>query len=623
MAAGKGGGRVFKGIQAKLILILTLLILVAMQFIGVYLLQALEGYHIKNLAGQLDQQAQLISGLIRRYLADPSQVGRVEELVTSFSLPTGVEAMVLDVRGTVLCASGRRIALRGQRMSLPPVPAALSGQTGGGVMPDPESQTRCYQLALPVKADDRVVGVVYMIASLEQVYHTMSAVFLILLTATLIAMAITVLLAIALSRTITRPIREVTSRAAEMAAGDFDRRIEVRSGDELGQLAAMFNHLAARLKGTLDEVSSEKSKAQAILNHMADGIVALDHRGRIILVNPAAAGLLACAPDAVVGGTLADVPAFGPLIDPVAAVLGGAGGDQGERTVAIEAEDGKVLRADLAPVAEKAGAPGGLVIVLHDITEQERLERMRREFVANVSHELRTPLTTIKSYVETLVDGAAEDAEVRTRFLGVVWDETNRMVRLVNDLLQLSRLDAGHMDWEFASLDVAGLVADAHQRMAMQAERKGVRLEAGATPGLGPVWADRERMQQVLGNVIANALDFTPAGGSVRVFAAPAAPGRLAGGGPGVEITVKDTGVGIPVEDLPRLFERFYRVEKARTRQLGGTGLGLSIAREIIHAHGGEIDIASEVGRGTTVRLTLPVAQGGPPRPTGAGGNGQ
>jgi len=168
-----------------------------------------------------------------------------------------------------------------------------------------------------------------------------------------------------------------------------------------------------------------------------------------------------------------------------------------------------------------------------------------------------------------------------------------------------------------------GLVADARQRMAMQAERKGVRLEAGATPGLGPVWADRERMQQVLGNVIANALDFTPAGGSVRVFAAPAAAGRLAGGGPGVEITVKDTGVGIPVEDLPRLFERFYRVEKARTRQRGGTGLGLSIAREIIHAHGGEIDIASEVGRGTTVSLTLPAAQGEPPRPAGAGGNGQ
>ncbi|MBX6377138.1 MAG: hypothetical protein IRY95_01145 [Clostridia bacterium] len=268
--------------------------------------------------------------------------------------------------------------------------------------------------------------------------------------------------------------------------------------------------------------------------------------------------------------------------------------------VRLKAPTGRVLAARLAAIADESGCVTGAVIVFHDVTEQERLEQMRREFVANVSHELRTPLTVVKSYVEALQDGTWRDEEVAPRFLGVVAAETDRMVRLVNDLLTLSRLDYHEAALKLSEVDVPMLVRKVHARFADRCREKGIALHEDCPGGLPPALADADQVETVLVNLVSNAVDFTPSGGRIRT--------RCRREGDVLAVSVEDTGIGIPEEDLPRIFERFYRVDKGRSREYGGTGLGLAIARQIVEAHGGRIAIQSAQGKGTTVHFTLPLA---------------
>jgi two-component system sensor histidine kinase VicK len=257
----------------------------------------------------------------------------------------------------------------------------------------------------------------------------------------------------------------------------------------------------------------------------------------------------------------------------------------------------RALRAQFAPLRNEDGRLAGTVVVFQDITDQERLESLRKEFVANVSHELRTPLTTIKSYVETLLDGAMEDRDLRPHFLEVVDEETDRMVRLVNNLLDLSTLDYEGANLEMKPFSLAGAIRDAVEALAVQSKKRGMAVSIEAPPGPLTALGDRERIQQVVMNLISNAIKFTPEGGDVRISILQA-DGWY-------RVSVKDNGIGIPKEEIPRIFDRFYRVDKARSRQLGGTGLGLSIARQIVEAHGGQVEIKSEMGEGTIVTFTL------------------
>jgi two-component system, OmpR family, sensor histidine kinase VicK len=250
---------------------------------------------------------------------------------------------------------------------------------------------------------------------------------------------------------------------------------------------------------------------------------------------------------------------------------------------------------------DEAKKPEGIIAVLQDITEQQRLENMRKEFVANVSHELRTPLTSIKSYTESLLDGAIDDKEVSGKFLGVINSEADRMTSIVKDLLQLSRLDNQQMQWCMEDISFEDLVKSAVERMEMEARNKKQTLKCHVMGDVPNIEADYGRIEQVIFNIISNAIKYTPEGGKITVFI-----GILYND---VYVKVTDTGIGIPESDLPRIFERFYRVDKARSREMGGTGLGLSIAREIVEAHSGTISITSEANKGTEVTVRLPVSQ--------------
>ncbi|KXG76561.1 Sensor histidine kinase YycG [Fervidicola ferrireducens] len=585
----------FKSIQAKLVTIYILLILLAMEVVGFYLMQSLERYHDRKLTESLIINAQLISDfLLVRYLPPERKLSvndsTIQEYIKQVA-PSSIKYIaVMDEKATVVASTDETRFSRGSRILSPEVMQATFGKQAEDIRQDPNTKKRYKYLAYPIKNDGEVVGILYLVASLEDIYETLNNIRLILLTATFLALLITGFLGYALSNTITGPIREVTKRAALLAEGNFDQKIEVKSDDEIGKLTDMFNFLAGRLKATLEEISEEKEKMEAILTNMADGVIALNGRGEVIHINPAAMRMLGLERERLEGDfaeKLKDILKIHP-----------EDFQKAEKTpleVLVKVKDG-TLKAIFAPLAGET-KEAGYILLLQDVTKQQRLEEMRKEFVANVSHELRTPLTTIKSYAETLLDGAMDDSSVARQFISVINDEADRMTRLVNDLLELSRLDNKEIKWNKRPVRIDLLLREVISKMMMSARKKRLSVECEIEEKL-EVFADRDKMEQVFQNVFSNAIKYTPEGGGIFVKAKNI--------GNQVCISVKDTGIGIPKEDLPRIFERFYRVDKTRSRELGGTGLGLSIAREIVLAHDGEINIFSEQGKGTEVIIKLP-----------------
>jgi len=397
-----------------------------------------------------------------------------------------------------------------------------------------------------------------------------------------------------LARTITDPIKTLMNTADRIANGDLDQVVEPKSDDEIGKLTDASNRMAKALKANLEEITSEKNKQENILNYSQDAIISYNMKGEVILTNPAAAD------------KLGDELAYAPF-DAFAAHFGMRG-----RTALGILESGELDKWDLtveyneraleiycSVFSDIAGKPGGIIAVVRDVTEQQKLDNLRREFVANVSHELRTPLTSIISYSESLMDGGIEDRETAERFLNVIHSEADRMAKLVSELLQLSRFDSNRVRWSFCRADAVMIVKNCIERLQMNAREKAQTLTYYVFGVAPDVWADIDKLTQVFLNVIGNAIKYTPDGGSITVYIS-----RMYDE---LHVKVSDTGIGVPQEDIPRLTERFFRVDKARSREMGGTGLGLSIANEIIEVHQGAMNISSELGKGTDVLIRLPI----------------
>ncbi|HOA56062.1 MAG TPA: ATP-binding protein, partial [Clostridiales bacterium] len=363
--------------------------------------------------------------------------------------------------------------------------------------------------------------------------------------------------------------------------------------DEIGKLADTFNYMAANLKNTLIEISSEKSKMETILNYMTDGIIAFNLKGEVIHTNPASARILG-ADGLMTFQEYRTRFGFEYSLEDVLYL-------QSRHTTEMNLALGdKSIKVYFAVFTDESKRPEGVIAVLQDITEQQRLEDMRKEFVANVSHELRTPLTSIKSYSETLLDGALEDRETAEDFLTVINTEADRMTRLIRDLLQLSRLDNQQTKWSFKKMSLVDLIKSTVERMKIEVDSRQQQIECFVINEIPEIEGDYGRLEQVAFNIIGNAVKYTPEGGTITVYI-----GKIYND---VYFKVADTGIGIPEEDLDRIFERFYRVDKARSREMGGTGLGLSIAKEIVEAHKGTINISSKIGMGTEVTVRLPVS---------------
>ncbi|NOU94733.1 cell wall metabolism sensor histidine kinase WalK [Paenibacillus sp. LMG 31456] len=600
------GIRFFQSIQSKLITIYVLLILIAMQFIGVYFIRTLESYFKTDFIDSHNKQAQLLAQFVEPYLSVNSEENKGEtrksysdlnDVVNNLFAISNAEIQVIDANGLVLSTSmvGHQ-AIVGQKNTQTEVNRALQGIKDNQRMFTDFDGIRKMIIAKPIGSGVKVNGAVYIIASMEELYNTMNRINQFLLTGTLFALGLTVVLGVMLSATITNPIKAITRQATAVAEGRFNAQVPVLGRDEIGQLGQTFNFMMERLKDALSLNEEEKERLASILSNMNDGLIATDDDGKVIVINRRAKQILQLNEDTTLGKPL-------PL------VLGITREEMRKLEVGEypslllrfdhDEEEQLSVKLTFTTIYSKGKGSAGTIAVLQDVTDQEKLEESRREFVANVSHELRTPLTTIKSYLEALEDGALEDPQLSAKFVSVTRNETERMIRLVTDLLQLSRLDSRQAVISRELTDVAEMLDEVADRFSFQLEQRSIDIAIQVAPEVGEITLDRDRIDQVLDNLVSNAIKYTADSGLISIGAHRPEPQLL-------EISVQDNGMGIPKKDLSRIFERFYRVDKARSRSMGGTGLGLSIAREIVRAHGGTIMLESELGQGTRVTFTLP-----------------
>lgn len=582
-----------RSIQWRIVVIHVLLVVLAMVLISVYLLNRWQDYYINLFEHDLELKGRLLRD--QDLLNDSDLIEAAA--VLGFDDEQGSNLVLLNKSMQAIVAYGPDIGIK-------PGSSLVENKPVGDLLSQPEEegpfvglyyQRGVEYLTMAIRAGGHVegqdIGAIFLLQPLSGVYSILRDIQGTLLNATVLAVVVIIVLGLALARTITKPILEITSQAEKLAAGDFDISVRVRSRDEIGRLAEVFNYLTKELRQSLNAMANEKGKLEAILAYMSNGVIAFDSEGRLMHINPTALELLSLPSEATADEVLAklNLGSANDILHLAPANL----------ELTFTEPKNTVLRAYLAPVMSHSEQMTGVVVVLQDMTEQSRLDQMRRDFVANVSHELRTPLTTIKSYVETLLDGAISDQELALRFLGVVNEESDRMARLVSDLLTLSTLDNLKVRQKHA-VYLDELALEVANRLAVAAQQKDLHLEISLPEEVPPVLANNDEIEQVLVNIVSNAIKFTPSGGDVLL--------TVYADEQNVTTLVRDTGIGIPAEDLPRIFERFYRVDKARSRQMGGTGLGLAIAHQIIESHGGRIWAESELGQGTVIGFSLPIA---------------
>lgn len=581
----------FRSIQYKLVIIFSLLVLSVITVIGSFLLVNIISFYNSEFTVMMEQvfTDEFVESLGETADSDDG-LSKISETVRSYIGPLGIDTYrfycVLDAKNASVLATSD-IAKSSGLTKTDNIIIAMTGKRGNIT----NSRNSYMDYAVPVSgADGGARYIIYIKDTKEELQSITRSMSLIILQALLIASVITIIIGYLLSRTITTPISSLTKRAERVASGDFDTMPLSKSNDEIGRLTNTFQYMSSTLHEKIEEVNSEKTKVETILENMTDGILAFGLGGSLMHINPEAEKMLGSASeytsfDELFGSLDADI-SFGDLLY-----------IRQDTPVERQLEIGKrVIRFNFVTfyMEEKAG---GILVVMHDITKQEKLELARREFVANVSHELRTPLTTVKSYAETLM-GMAEQ-EIQTKFLNVIVSETDRMTRIVKDLLVLSRLDEQQDEPEKNDkIDLKEFVGDIVDRMHLNAEKKNQTLTYTAVNDTPIIVSNRDKLEQVVINIISNAVKYTSGGGKIEVFT-----GRVYND---LYIKVTDNGIGIPKENLSRIFERFYRVDKARSRDTGGTGLGLAIAKQIMDSLGGRISISSVYGKGTEVIISIP-----------------
>lgn len=592
---------IFFSIRWKFILFFVLLILLAMQIIGVYFVRELENKLTTNFKNSIYNRVDFLAyNIEQEFLKDrdvegtPSLETDIRNILMENTASDIAEIQVIDKNMRIIGSSNiNNQEIIGQRTTdVLATRALVTEETIDQTVIDKQNG-RIWQLFVPIKVRNQVEGIIYIEGKIEQVFDQLQVINGVLITGTVIALVITAVLAVFIAQTITRPISEMKRQAREMARGNFAKKVKIYSNDEIGQLAETFNHLSKKLQEEQIKTESEKRKLSSILTYMTDGVVSTDRRGRVILINEAAESMLGVSRDSVIS-------------QPIISVLGLEGEYtfrdllKEESSIILDfstEEKSFILRANISVIQKETGIMNGLIVVLHDITEQEKIEAERREFVANVSHELRTPLTTMRSYVEALLEGALNDAKIAPKFLKVIQNETERMIRLVSDLLQLSKMDRKEYDLKLEMVNLVDFMNGIIDRFEMTKDKSIVFVRRFPKR---PVYVeiDQDKITQVVDNIIFNALKYSPNGGQVTF--------RINIYIDYVEVRISDQGVGIAKENLQKIFNRFYRVDKARSRNQGGTGLGLAIAKEMIKAHGGKIWATSSKGKGTTIHFTLP-----------------
>ncbi|MBE6575259.1 MAG: cell wall metabolism sensor histidine kinase WalK [Ruminococcaceae bacterium] len=599
-----------RSLYAKIILIMVIFIITVMSVVGTVLLNSVNHFYTEDFLTQMEQNfaedGQLYPALVSA-ASEENYLESLKAVLQSFSARLGIDSYrnyyILDADGTMLDGSdeslGQTLSKTGNML------AAMNGLRGSART----AGTEYTDYAIPLSGGDNRC-IIYIKDTQEDMQQLNWILFSIILQALLIGLLIALLLAFFLSRAITQPIRSLTHGAQLIAAGEFSHELDVHSTDEIGTLTDTFNHMKQVLKNTLDEVEGERAKLETVFACLADGVIAFTDDGKLLHLNESASQLLEegeVSPDA-------EDFNFEQLLDLFSiAYRDGKFENRGEGEVtANETAEGeatfggvvfagRVLEVTFGHIRynEENQMHNGVIVVIHDMTGRYELDKSRREFVANVSHELRTPLTSIKGACETLHDHPELPDEIKTRFLEMAISESDRMTSIVRDLLVLSRLDNQRTHWNITEFDLNASLSRMVDVMQVEAVSRNQTLQFVPEEGDMTITGDAERIEQVILNLVSNAVKYTPEGGNILVRSGHSTPDS-------VFVSVRDNGIGIPEEDQPRLFERFYRVEKARTSGTGGTGLGLAIAKELVEAHGGRIALRSKLNVGTLMVVELP-----------------
>jgi two-component system phosphate regulon sensor histidine kinase PhoR len=616
-------------IAARSILTVGLLLAFSLTLVGYHLERREHAALVAQAAARLDAQASLLMAELPGALTQG-------DLWTHYAgARTRTRVTVIASDGRVLADSEERADRMENHAGRPEFTQALAAGSGQDVRRSRSLGRDLVYLARAVptaSAGPLVLRLAVPLQEVAQGFGDFRRDFLVIAALSfLIAVGIAVLWA----RQIARQLRQMLGFAHAVSRGEMASRLAARSRDELGDLAEALNGMAENLQRTLRRLSEESRRSQTIMDSMGEGLVVLDPQGRIFLINPTGEALLDLRREAAVGQTLLEAVRSHELDDLLRAADSERTAARAEITLVHPRR--RILGATAVLMRDADDRPQGTVLALRDITQIKRLEEMRMEFVLNVSHELRTPLTAIRGYAETLWDGNVNDPETARKFLEVIHRHAERLSRLLDDLLELSNIELERTPLQLRPVSVPDLCRQVVMLFDPQAERKPVHLRLDLAADCPPAQADRDRLMQILVNLVDNAVKYTPEGGTVTIGARLMPEGRGAegpgsrgpgeqrargageggpDGGPMVEILVSDTGIGIPEKDLPRITERFYRVDKARSRELGGTGLGLAIVKHLVTAHGGRLLVESTLGAGTIVRVHLPAIPSCPSAPS-------
>lgn len=598
----------YQSIRVKIALVFALMLMLTLECVGAVFVRQLEHQNLNTFKQTIELPSYVDNSLSEQLSRPDTKKAnqQIRQILSEVNNNNISEIRVVDSKGVIRgtsTADNRNMV--GQKTTDAMVKATLlNNRSHSENVYDGANHNRYYVNVIPLNdSNNNVVGAVLLRASLEGVYSNINNITLIYLSAALVTIILSLFLAVLISQEITRPIEEMRKQTLRIARGDFSGQVRVMGNDELGQLAGAVNNLSVRVEEAQESSDSERRRLDSVLSHMSDGVLATDRRGNITIVNNMALQLLGVDhEDDLIGKSIID--ALDIRHDYTVREL--INSNQKEMIIDMSAGGNDlILNAYFSPIQRESGFISGLVCVLHDVTSQQKEERERKQFVSNASHELRTPLTSVHSYVEALSDGAWKDKDIAPQFLTVIQNETNRMIRMINDLLSLSRMDSGTTKLNLEYVNIKELFNYILNRFDMIIKKdendqnsKKYTIERYFTDKDLWVEIDTDKFTQVIDNIMNNAIKYSPDGGVITT--------RLLETHNHVILSISDQGLGIPRKDLGRIFDRFFRVDKARSRKQGGTGLGLAISKEVINLLGGQIWVDSIEGQGSTFYISLP-----------------
>ena len=613
--------RYFSSIRVKFVIVYVLVNIISLQLIGLFFTTQLRTTNINTFEQNIMEQEKILNYHIREELDKDKSNSLTEsdndtkstdtkssitKLVSEFNIQKLLLVSVIDKDSKIVASSSKNgnDDYLSKRSFDPQVSQVLkTGESAKKIQTNPDTNRRVWLYVSPIKKDNEVVGVVSLMADIESVYQDLVGITKIFTVGTILSILITTIIGFVASKTVTSSIEKMSAQVKTMASGNYGTVVGINTNDEIGDLAKVFNQISKRIKEEQDVTETERRKLATIIESMMDGIITTDTNGKVILINTSAGDMIDAPEDEILIGkdalkllNISEYESIGEIIEAEDSLLVNVSED--DEGLLLRAEFSKILKEENEDLSQVSTELEGYIIVLYDVTDQERQERERREFVSTVSHELRTPLTTMNSYIEALEEGVINDKELAPQFIDTIHKETTRMIRMVNELMQLGKMDIKeeHYDKEF--IDINKLIEQISDRFELTHPEKNFIKYIPKTPIF--VEGDQDKLTQVFDNIMNNAIKYSPNGKNITVRV------RQNYNHNRVSISIKDEGVGIPLVHIDKIFNRFYRVDKSRQRTMGGTGLGLALAKNIVEAHRGRIWAQSREGYGSIIFVTLP-----------------